>query len=153
ATRVRREDLAMLTSRVRDVAIPRVLVPATAMALGMLVLVGIYAVVKGAVSEKLAVRYSGPVAPKVATRTVRLAMPRGLDDPRWDFRAKEEPPTNPLAGLGVAAGRLVSSWFGTQSWPLAVLGLIGLWRFRGGVGLDGDCSGMSWRIVGVYAAV
>jgi 4-amino-4-deoxy-L-arabinose transferase-like glycosyltransferase len=66
-----------------------------------LTLVGGYALVKGEVSEKLALRYGVGIAgpnptpgpgprPRPAARKARQWVPRGLDDPRWNFAPKEE---------------------------------------------------------------
>src|SRR5262249_27892956 len=70
------------------------LVPPT-LGVAFLTLVGGYALVKGEVSEKLALRYGvGIAAPTPGVRPTprkpRQWVPRGLDDPRWDFAPKEE---------------------------------------------------------------
>ncbi len=66
--------------------------PAAAFAAAFLVLVGGYALVKGEVSEKLAMRRAlGLGAVKIEPRLPRgRALPAGLDGPGWDFAAKEE---------------------------------------------------------------
>ena len=60
--------------------------------------IGSYAVVKGEISEKLAFRLGASLGPKqpVATRWSAPRLPRGLDDPRWDFSPKEETDRIPI---------------------------------------------------------
>ena len=52
---------------------------------------GGYAAIKGEVSEKLSVRWAAGLGPQnILRRSVPQQASRGLDDPRWDFSAKEE---------------------------------------------------------------
>ncbi len=66
------------------------LVDLAALGLSALAIVGCYALVKGEVSEKLAIRATTGMGPSSRARSTIAAMPRGLDDPRWDFSPKEE---------------------------------------------------------------
>ena len=53
--------------------------------------VGGYAAIKGEVSEKLSLRWAARLGPQtILKRSVPQQVPRGLDDPRWDFSPKEE---------------------------------------------------------------
>ncbi len=62
-----------------------------ALAIPFLATVGGYALIKGEVSEKLALRQGvGLVARASSTRPGGHPLPAGLDDPRWDFSPKEE---------------------------------------------------------------
>lgn len=55
-----------------------------------LVLVGSYTLVKGEVSEKLAVRLAAGLGPSSAGAPANPAMPRGFEGQGWDFSPKEE---------------------------------------------------------------
>lgn len=73
---------------------PMLVMPRLAgVSLAFLVIVGGYALVKGEVSEKLALRHGAALAPRATTveRKAGHWLPPGLDDPRWDFSPKEEP--------------------------------------------------------------
>ena len=76
-----------------------------AISVSALVLVGGYALVKGQVSEKLALRHGTGHRRQTMSRAVPQIVPRGLDDPRWDFSPKEEtdhvPIRQPLKALRV----------------------------------------------------
>jgi hypothetical protein len=66
-------------------------------------LVGTYSLIKGEVSEKLALRQFAAMArsrPQTAPKT-RHWLPSGLDDPKWDFSPKEEPARARLKTLRV----------------------------------------------------
>ena len=65
-----------------------------------MVVVGSYTLVKGEISEKLAVRLSR-ISRAPSTRSHAESpqqLPRGLDDPRWDFSPKEEAERIPIHG-------------------------------------------------------
>ena len=67
-----------------------------------LTLVGGYALAKGEVSEKLALRHGAGIEQSRPHRRVAPPwLPPGLDDPRWDFSPKEET----LPGDASAPGR------------------------------------------------
>ena len=61
--------------------------------IAFLALVGSYSLIKGEVSEKLALRQvAGLSRPRtLAAVSTRHWLPPGLDDPKWDFSPKEEP--------------------------------------------------------------
>ena len=60
--------------------------------IAFLVVVGSYALVKGEVSEKLAMRQAAAIGPSAAPiRKAGHWLPKGLDDAYWDFSPKEEP--------------------------------------------------------------
>lgn len=121
--------------------------------LSALAIVGSYAVVKGEVSEKLAIRHAAAMGPSSPARSTGAAMPRGLDDPRWDFSPKEEtgkvdPDSVRLRGsAGKTASRLALHWgegLAGFAVPVFLLGLI-----RSGT-MEGSRVGR--RLVTVYAA-
>jgi hypothetical protein len=99
---------------------------------GFLVMVGSYAIVKGEVSEKLALRIATSQAPsaKDAPRASGHGLPKGLDDPRWDFSAKEESGRVPTRGWIDAARRLAAKWVEWMAWACAVLAIWGAVRAR-----------------------
>jgi Dolichyl-phosphate-mannose-protein mannosyltransferase len=93
--------------------------------------VGSYAAVKGEVSEKLAVRLTALLGPRhEKSRRLPQQLPRGLDDPRWDFSPKEEGERIPIHGAGNAVGRIVGKWWEELCWLFAVMTVWGLARQR-----------------------
>ena len=77
-----------------------------ALAVPFLATVGGYALIKGEVSEKLALRQGVGLAARAPTiRPGGHPLPAGLDDPRWDFSPKEESeePSSTSAAVGAAA--------------------------------------------------
>ena len=69
----------------------RAVLEISTLSVAFLTLVGGYALAKGEVSEKLALRYGAGIAqPRAPVRIARPWLPPGLDDPRWDFSPKEE---------------------------------------------------------------
>lgn len=62
-----------------------------ALGLSFLVMVGSYALFKGEVSEKLALRLGAGISSKPSVvRMSKQWLPRGLDSPGWDFSPKEQ---------------------------------------------------------------
>ncbi len=98
-------------------------------------LVGAYALVKGEVSEKLALRRSAaiPSRPEVH-RKAKQWLPPGLDDPRWDFSPKEESDEPTQLSLVEATTSLFRQWFEVMAWLLAILSLVGAVRVKAGPG-------------------
>jgi hypothetical protein len=110
-----------------------------------LAMVGLYALAKGEVSEKLALRRAAAIVSEHdAARKPAHWLPPGLDDPRWDFAPKEESSAPRSTGVGRAAGRAFLSWVEATGWLLAPLALWGAVRVRSGPG--------RW-MVGAYAVV
>jgi 4-amino-4-deoxy-L-arabinose transferase-like glycosyltransferase len=102
-----------------------------ALAISALVPVGAYALVKGEVSEKLALRYattridrSGP------TRKTPQWLPAGLDDRRWDFSPKEESERPAIANWRSASTRILAQWWRELAGIFAVMFGWGLVRRR-----------------------
>jgi 4-amino-4-deoxy-L-arabinose transferase-like glycosyltransferase len=96
----------------------RAAVELSALSIAFLTLLGSYALAKGEVSEKLALRYgAGLPRPRTTVRVARPWLPPGLDDPHWDFSPKEET----LAGEG--AGPIPR----TRTAPAAIVKLIVRW--------------------------
>jgi hypothetical protein len=94
----------------------RAVVELSALSVAFLTLLGGYALAKGEVSEKLALRYGAGLArPRAAVRAARPWLPPGLNDPRWDFSPKEvtlpgEASTPVPSTPPAAIGALVARW-------------------------------------------
>jgi hypothetical protein len=102
-----------------------------ALVVTFLVVVGLYSGLKGDVSEKLALRWGRPyVVRHVAPRKLNHSLPKGLDNPRWDFSPKEESAAAPHLSVARAAGVWVSAWSESLVWVFAALGLWGAWRAK-----------------------
>ncbi len=98
-----------------------------------LAIVGTYALVKGEVSEKLALRQAASLtdSPKLKHKIVRTSqhwLPKGLDDPRWSFEPKEEPSIITRRPLSAVARSLVAQWAVALGIVLAVFATWGLVR-------------------------
>jgi Dolichyl-phosphate-mannose-protein mannosyltransferase len=124
-----------------------------------LVVVGSYAIVKGEISEKLAVRLVAKLGQKQElARKVPQQLPHGLEDPRWDFSPKEEGERIPIHGAGNAVGRILGKWWEELCWLFAVMTVWGLARHRfiRGLCLDrdpDDSSSGEGRLLLIYAIV
>ena len=91
--------------------------------------VGSYAIVKGEVSEKLAVRLMANLGQKQEiSRRSPQQLPHGLDDPRWDFSPKEENERIPIHGASNAVARIFGKWWEELCWLFAVMTVWGLAR-------------------------
>jgi 4-amino-4-deoxy-L-arabinose transferase-like glycosyltransferase len=90
-----------------------------------------YALVKGEISEKLALRYGAALGPRErVVRRVPQQLPRGLDDPRWDFSPKEETDRIPIRNWRYAVLRIAGTWWEELCWLGAVMTVWGLVRHR-----------------------
>lgn len=115
------------------------------LSVAFLALVGSYTVVKGEVSEKLSLRWAAALpSAHDAPALVERSLPAGLNDPRWDFAAKEESDHPPRLGLLEAIARFVARYSEAMGYVLVPLAAWGAWRLRAGVGA---------RLVAVYALV
>lgn len=104
---------------------------ASAVAVSFLVVVGSYAMVKGQVSEKLALRWGAALpAQPIPVRKAPQWLPRGLDDPRWDFSAKEESDAPRPSGIARSFLRVFMLWAEGLGWVLAPLALWAVFRCR-----------------------
>jgi hypothetical protein len=124
-----------------------------------LAFVGSYAAVKGELSEKLAVRLTASLGSNhAAPRRASQHLPRGLDDPRWDFSPKEEGERIPIHGAGSAFGRVLGKWWEELCWLFAVMTVWGLarQRFVRSICLDrdpNDSSAIERRLLSTFAVV
>ncbi len=99
------------------------------MAVATLVLVGSYALVKGEVSEKLALRGGLALGPSAVPK--RVSRPRtGLDQPRLDFSAKEESGHASRLPSGRAAVWMFTRWAEDLGWFIPVFVAWGIVRVR-----------------------
>ncbi len=114
-----------------DAARTRTWLSTATMGMTFLVLVGVYALAKGEVSEKLALRYGAGLSSANRASVVRKTpqwLPPGLDDPRWDFSPKEEGGRTSSSRPLVALGRLVRRWAGGVEGFVALLAIFGALR-------------------------
>jgi hypothetical protein len=96
-----------------------------------------YYAVKGEISEKLAIRHAAGLGPqKIMFRSVSQQVPRGLDDPRWDFSPKEESDRIIIRGTGQAFKRILGRWWEEMAWFFAVMTVWG-WARRKTIRSDG----------------
>ena len=105
----------------------------TIMSATTLMFVGVYAGVKGEISEKLSMRGSlGVAGSSPAAKRPASQLPKGLDDPKFDFSPKEESGLQSLKGLPfIALKRLGVEWSDAMAVGLVPLVLIGLIWGRG----------------------
>ncbi|SIO59370.1 Dolichyl-phosphate-mannose-protein mannosyltransferase [Singulisphaera sp. GP187] len=138
-----------------------------ALGLSFLVIVGAYALLKGEVSEKLALRQAmgmGPRKPQV--RRAKQWLPPGLNDPRWDFAPKEESEEPAIATAPGIVVRLGLQWAECLCGLFAVFAVWGVARARFIRQLcapnqehqptpDGEPSPPQWgpRLIAVYLAL
>jgi hypothetical protein len=106
--------------------------------------VGVYATVKGELSEKLALRHSASISSRHdAARPAAHAVPPEIRKPGMDFSPKEESAPKPW-GPAKAAARLVRGWFGGLGWVFATLTAWGVLRVR---------ARSSSRLLGIYSVL
>jgi hypothetical protein len=116
----------------------------------LLLFVGGYAIIKGELSEKLSLRWSTRIGTQAyEARKPAAKLPRGLDDPRFDFSPKEESEQVSLKGdpFGASA-RLLREWAGGLSLLFIPVLLWGVVKTRS---LEGSVDGR--RIILVYLVV
>jgi hypothetical protein len=120
------------------------------MGLSILAFVGGYAAVKGELSEKLSLRWSTRIGTDShEARKPPLMLPKGLDDPRFDFSPKEESGQASLVGMPVEATvQLAREWAGGLTIVLIPVVLWGLVRSRS---IPGTVDGR--RLLIVYSVV
>jgi hypothetical protein len=134
----------------------RRLVPQFAtLGLAFLVMVGTYALFKGEISEKLALRMGASLAPhRFTVRNVDQWLPPGLDDKRWDFSPKEEHEGWSKTGAARITGRLLQEWVEGLGWIFAFFALWGVVRdrfIRGVIGRESDDGpDLGRRLIVVY---
>jgi hypothetical protein len=110
-------------SRVRRILAVVVMLAVPAMATGG------YTAVKGQITEKLALRSGAWLGPqRILIRPVPQQLPRGLEDPRWDFSPKEETDRIVIRGTRQALSRIVVRWWEETAWFFAVMTAWGMAR-------------------------
>jgi 4-amino-4-deoxy-L-arabinose transferase-like glycosyltransferase len=134
--------------------------PAVAVALvASVALIGSYAAVKGEISEKLALRLGASLGPKKQpVNRGPHQLPRGLDNPRWDFSPKEETDRIPIRNWRIAVLRIAGKWWEELCWLFAVMSVWGIVRQRHIRGLchdrDPDDGGLvERRLLLIFVAV
>jgi Dolichyl-phosphate-mannose-protein mannosyltransferase len=121
-----------------------------AMSAAILVFVGGYALIKGELSEKLSLRWSTRIGTDAhESRKPPLLLPKGLDDPRFDFSPKEETEQPSLVGMPWASTKeLAREWAEGITLVFIPVVLWGLIRARS---LEGSVYGR--RLILVYFVV
>ena len=105
----------------------------SALAISCLAIVGAYALVKGEVSERLAIRESARLGLRNAPKALESDghwLPPGLDRPTWDFSPKEEPAAVVKRRLREVGSDLLHQWSDGLGTILALFGVWGLIRDR-----------------------
>lgn len=105
----------------------------SALAVACLAIIGAYSLVKGEVSERLAIRESARLGLRNAPKALRSDghwLPPGLDRPNWDFSPKEEPAAVVKRRLSDVLGDLARQWSDGLGTVLAFFGVWGLVRDR-----------------------
>jgi hypothetical protein len=145
--------------RTRDVRELMTSVALPAMSLSALAFVGGYALVKGQVTEKLALRHAASLgSQQIMIRSVPQLLPRGLDDPQWDFSPKEESDRTVIRNPLKALRWMACEWWDELCWGFAIMAVWGLARQRFIVKLcrdrvPGDRGGYERRVLAVFAGV
>ncbi|QDV35973.1 glycosyltransferase family 39 protein [Tautonia plasticadhaerens] len=112
--------------------LPRRLLLAAAISAPLVACVGSYAAIKGTISEKLSMRYATGLGDGTGVaRSVPHWVPRGLDDPRWDFSPKEESDAPGRLGPAPASIRVARGIGEATAWVLVPLACWGAWHHRG----------------------
>jgi hypothetical protein len=101
-------------------------------AFGAASLFGLYAIVKREPSEKLAFRKQAikPGSKYLKLRKVPQWLPKGLDEPRWDFSPKEESDDAKTLKLDESTVRIAELWIEGMGFVLAPFALWGFVRAR-----------------------
>ncbi|QEH37360.1 hypothetical protein OJF2_59500 [Aquisphaera giovannonii] len=134
-----------------------------ALALSAMVMVGGYALTKGQVSEKLALRHGAAIGSQaILHRPVPQLLPRGLEKSHLDFSPKEEGDRATIRGPRKALSWAFTEWSDELCWGFAAMTLWGLARQRFILGLckrdeteaGAEGTGRAERlVVGIFAAV
>jgi hypothetical protein len=121
-----------------------------AMSASILVFVGGYVLVKGELSERLSLRWSTGIGIDAhKARKPPLLLPKGLDDPRFDFSPKEESDQPTLSGMPwLATLQLAREWGEGLTLVLIPVFLWGILRARS---LEGSVDGR--RLILAYFVV
>jgi hypothetical protein len=153
--------LAWLVDRIRprDGARPLRLLAMLLMLGAPALAVGGYAAIKGEITEKLVLRRAVGLGPQaILHRPVPQQVPRGLDDPRWDFSPKEESDHFAIRGTGQAMRKLFDRWWEELAWFFGVMAVWGVVRrgmIRTRLANDDTPRPAGWEglLLGLYAVV
>jgi hypothetical protein len=141
--------LSRLFGRLELVSIRQQITKVGGLGIATLAIVGCYAMVKGEVSEKLSLRIGASLgsSSRAQKTTARVALPKGLDSPEWNFAAKEESGDREIQGsMRKTFLKLVQEWGSGLSWIMVPM--LGFGLFVGSKRLDGSQIGR-W-LIGVY---
>jgi 4-amino-4-deoxy-L-arabinose transferase-like glycosyltransferase len=122
--------LTTLRGQRTRLALGRLRVPGAFLGPALLAVAG-YALIKGEISEKIALRTGASLGPqRILKRSVPQHLPVGLDDARWDFSPKEETDRIPIGDWRIAVAQIGGKWWEELCWFFAVMTVWGLARRR-----------------------
>ena len=127
-----------------------------ALVLATLVGVGSYALAKGQVSEKLALRHAASLGSQtIARRSTPQPLPVGLDGAKLDLSPKEESGDKTLGGPADVLKSAVRRWWDSMCWGFAIMAVWGLVRRRAVQEVCGrvqDAGAEVRLVIGAFAA-
>nr|WP_303652653.1 glycosyltransferase family 39 protein [Paludisphaera mucosa] len=127
-----------------------------ALALAVLVCVGSYALAKGQVSEKLALRHAAALGPQtIVRRSTPQPLPPGLDRAALDLSPKEESNERTLDGPFDALRWVGRRWWDEMCWGFAIMAIWGLARrrfIRTACGREAGDGSAERLVLGIFAA-
>ena len=102
-----------------------------ALVIGAMACVGSYTLVKGEVSEKLALRIGASLGSQtILHRPTPQLLPEGLDGSKLDLSPKEESDAPGMRGPAKILAWIVREWWDELCWGFAVMAIWGLARQR-----------------------
>jgi len=136
---------------VANPALPALMVGASAC-------VGSYTLVKGEVSEKLALRIGASLgSQRIMRRPTPQLLPEGLDGARLDLSPKEESDEPPMRGPAKIVAWVVRGWWDEMCWGFAVMTVWGLARQRFILRMskpgEADFGGVERLVIGTFVAI
>ncbi|WP_165251427.1 glycosyltransferase family 39 protein [Paludisphaera soli] len=127
-----------------------------ALGLAVLVCVGSYALAKGQVSEKLALRHAASLGSQaIAHRSSPQPLPPGLDRAGLDLSPKEESDERAIGGPLDVLKWVVRRWWDEMCWGFAIMTIWGLARRRAVQDVCGrqtDAGGPERLVLSVFVA-
>jgi hypothetical protein len=119
--------------------------------------VGSYTLVKGEVSEKLALRIGASLgSQKILHRPTPQLLPEGLDGSKLDLSPKEESDAPGMRGPVKILAWIVREWWDELCWGFAVMAVWGLVRQRFILKMcraESDSGGVERLVIGAFVAV
>jgi hypothetical protein len=128
-----------------------------ALVVGAMSCVGSYTLVKGEVSEKLALRIGASLgSQRILHRPTPQLLPEGLDGSKLDLSPKEESDAPGMRGPVKILAWIVREWWDELCWGFAVMAVWGLVRQRFILKMcraESDSGGVERLVIGAFVAV